>query len=59
MYAFSLVGCFAVGVHPAKDLSARLLAVQALAAGKLRPSVFQGEDAGGKQSKGSTETREG
>lgn len=29
----------------AKDLSARLLAVQALAAGKLRPQVFREEDA--------------
>jgi 5-methylcytosine-specific restriction endonuclease McrA len=38
----------------AKDLSARLRAVQELAAGKLRPCVFDGEDTGSKQSKGST-----
>ena len=45
------MGCFAVGVHPAKDLSARLLAVQAVAAGKLRPQVFHGEDPEGGRSK--------
>jgi hypothetical protein len=38
----------------AKDLTARLLAVQAVAAGKLRPQVFHGEDAGSEQSKGKT-----
>jgi len=34
----------------AKELSARLRAVQALAAGKLRPQVFHGEDAGSERS---------
>ncbi|HXN21937.1 MAG TPA: HNH endonuclease signature motif containing protein [Candidatus Dormibacteraeota bacterium] len=34
---------FREGRLSAKDLSARLLAVQALAAGKLRPQVFSGE----------------
>src|ERR1700682_44324 len=34
---------FAEGRLSAKDLSARLLAVQALAEGKLRPQVFSGE----------------
>jgi hypothetical protein len=37
---------FREGRLSAKDLSARLLAVQALAAGKLRPSVFSEENAG-------------
>src|SRR5216684_3559411 len=36
---------FREGRLSAKDLTARLLAVQALAAGKLRPQVFHGEDA--------------
>ena len=35
---------FREGRLSAKDLSARLLAVQALAAGKLRPQVFHGEE---------------
>lgn len=42
----------------AKDLSAGLLAVQALAAGKLRPPVFNGENAGsegGTKNKGARE----
>ena len=33
-----------------KDLSARLQALQDLAAGKLRPHVFNGEDAGSERS---------
>ena len=37
---------FREGRLSAKDLSARLVAVQALAAGKLRPPVFSGESAG-------------
>jgi 5-methylcytosine-specific restriction endonuclease McrA len=37
---------FREGRLSAKDLSARLLAMQALAAGKLRPQVLHGEDAG-------------
>ncbi len=37
---------FREGRLSAKDLSARLLAVQALAGGKLRPQVFPGEHAG-------------
>src|SRR5713101_1025357 len=42
---------FREGRLSAKDLSARLLAVQALAAGKLRPQVFNGEDTGSARSR--------
>jgi len=41
---------FREGRLSAKDLSARLLAVQTLAAGKLRPQVFHREDAGSERS---------
>jgi predicted DNA-binding transcriptional regulator len=41
---------FREGRLSAKDLTARLLAVQAIAAGKLRPQVFHGEDAGSERS---------
>jgi len=39
---------FREGRLSAKDLSARLLAVQALAGGKLRPQVFREQNAGSK-----------
>ena len=41
----------------AKDLSARLLAAQALAAGKLRPRLSTEEEAGNHRGKGSKETQ--
>jgi hypothetical protein len=41
---------FREGRLSAKDLSARLLAVQALAAGKLPSQVFHAEDAGSERS---------
>jgi len=49
---------FREGRLSAKDLSARLLAVQALAAGKLRPQLFSGENPGsevGTKNKGARE----
>ncbi len=50
---------FREGRLSAKDLSARLLTVQALAAGKLRPQVFGGENPGSEGGTKNKRAREG
>jgi hypothetical protein len=50
---------FREGRLSAKDLSAGLLAVQALAAGKLRPQVFSGENPGSEGGTKNKRAREG